>query len=139
VVAEWKLFGTTNVWRRGMKVSMSDPSRTIVDILANPSLGAGITHVAEILQAYWESESRNESKLLEYIDRLRAGSTAKRLGYLVETLNLHAPRLIRECLSRRTEGVILLDPSMHPDGPIVSRWGLRANVKSLLAKGLMPT
>ncbi len=137
-IAQWKLFGTTNVWRRGIKISISDPTRTMVDVLVNPSLGGGISHVAGVLQAYWESEGRDEVKLIEYIDGLRAGSVAKRLGYLLEVLHIGTSRLIRECLKRRTKGLILLDPSMERGGPIVSRWGLRANVPSLVPEGRRP-
>jgi predicted transcriptional regulator of viral defense system len=39
-------FGTQTVWRRRQRVMVSDPSRTVADILDDPGLGGGIRHVA---------------------------------------------------------------------------------------------
>lgn len=46
-VAPNQMFGTRAVWRRQSRVQVSDPSRTLVDMLDDPSFGGGIRHVAD--------------------------------------------------------------------------------------------
>ena len=36
-----RLFGTTPLWREQVRVPVSDPTRTIVDVFDDPALGAG--------------------------------------------------------------------------------------------------
>src|SRR5271166_1772686 len=40
------LFGTRGVWRGQVKVDVSDPARTIVDMLDDPAIGGGIRHAS---------------------------------------------------------------------------------------------
>jgi predicted transcriptional regulator of viral defense system len=89
VVQKEKLFGTNTIWRQQTKVKVSDPSRTIIDILDDPSIGGGMRHVAEIVKQYFEGEYRDEKKLLAYIKQLNNRTIYKRLGYIIETLNLY--------------------------------------------------
>lgn len=123
-----QLFGTVEVWRGQSRVSVSDPSRTIVDVLDSPALGSGIRAVTNILAEYMTSDMRNERLLVEYGDRLPRRAMFKRLGFLLELLHVDAPMLIDACLARRSEGVIALDPGIDAKGQIISRWGLRVNV-----------
>lgn len=132
VVPQDKIFGTTSVWRRDIKVKVSDPSRTILDILADPSLGAGLSHVAEVVHAYFESEQRDDAQIVEYAHRLRAGAAMKRLGYLLELFHIEATDLLLACRAQLTTGLIRLDPALPAHGRVITRWNLRANVPSLL-------
>lgn len=120
-------FGTRPVWRDGERVDVSDPPRTIVDVLDDPVLGGGIRHVAEVLETYFGGEHRDDDRLVDYADRLGNRTVFKRLGYLLEALEIHAPDLIAQCLERRSAGVSKLDPSVRETGRITSRWGLRVN------------
>ena len=43
------LIGLKTVWRGGTRVRVSDPARTLIDMMADPTLGGGIRHVAEML------------------------------------------------------------------------------------------
>lgn len=121
------LFGTRPVWRGGERVMVSDPSRTIVDVLDDPVLGGGIRHVAEVLEAYFTSEHRDDQRLVSYGDRGGNRTVFKRLGYLLEALEIDAPELIASCRDRRSAGLTKLDPSVHEAGRITKRWGLRVN------------
>jgi predicted transcriptional regulator of viral defense system len=122
------LFGTVGVWRGQTRVAVSDPSRTIVDILDDPRLGGGIRTVADVLREYMASQHRNDQLLIEYADRLDNRAVFKRLGYLIERLGTEADALLTACRERRSAGVVALDPSVKAPGQIVRRWGLRANV-----------
>lgn len=128
VRADDKLFGTTPVWRDQVRVPVSDPTRTIVDILDDPTLGGGMRTVADVLYEYFTSEHRNDTLLVGYGDRLGNRAVFKRLGFLLEHLGVDAPELLRACLDRRSSGLIALDPSVDAKGRIVRRWGVRVNV-----------
>lgn len=128
VISAKKKFGTKTVWRGPTKVEVSDPSRTIVDILNDPTIGGGIRHVAEVLVAYFESEHRDENILLDYIERLGNRTVYKRLGYLAETLGISTPRTIQICREKISAGLSALDPSVRAPGRITKRWNLRVNV-----------
>ncbi len=88
VVDSARLFGTVGVWRGSERVDVSDPSRTIVDLLDDPSMGGGIRHVAEVLEEYFDGAHRDEELLLDYCERFGNRSAYKRLGYLLEALGL---------------------------------------------------
>ena len=54
VVAEARMFGLVDVWRAQNQVKVSNPARTIVDLLDDPALGGGMRHVAEVMRNYFE-------------------------------------------------------------------------------------
>jgi len=133
-LASEKHFGTASVWRDGVRVLVSDPSRTMVDTLSVPSLGGGIRHVAAMMREYMLDEHRDDETLVSYVEKLGNRAVFKRLGYILETLEIDAPRLIETCIERRSGGVSKLDPSVNVDGRITTRWGLELNV-SLAERG----
>ena len=112
-------------------MDVSDPTRTLVDVLDSPELGGGIRHVAEVLEAYCDSEHLDESLFLEYAGRLGNRTVFKRLGYLIEALGIEATELVRECRERMSSGMSLLDPSLPRRGPSRRRWNLRLNATVL--------
>lgn len=122
------LFGSSPVWRDHVRVAVSDPSRTIVDILDDPRLGGGIRTASDVLREYMGSVHRDDELLLAYGDRLGHRAMFKRLGYLIDELDLDAEDLLAACRERRSAGVIALDPAVRARGRIVRRWGVRDNV-----------
>lgn len=128
VRSEEALFGTVQVWRGQARVAVSDPSRTIVDVLDDPWMGGGIRTVVDVLREYMASQHRNDQLLIAYADRLDNRAVFKRLGYLIERLGIEADELLAACRERRSAGLVALDPSVKAPGQIVRRWGLRANV-----------
>lgn len=125
------LFGTRRVWRRRTPVDVSDPHRTIIDIMDTPAAAGGALHAAEILQNYFDGDGVDEHKLIEYGDRLGRGAVFKRLGYLAEHGRLGTGRLVEACQDRISKGINRLDPSGPDVGRIVSRWSLKVNVSRL--------
>jgi predicted transcriptional regulator of viral defense system len=123
------LFGTRKVWRGREQVDVSDPSKTIVDLLDDPSIGGGIRAVADVLGEYFSMNHRADELLVSYADRLGNRTVFKRLGYLLETLEVDAAGLIETCRSRRSAGLAKLDPSIRSGGRITKRWGLRINAQ----------
>lgn len=123
-----QMFGTKAVWRGQSRVEVSDPSRTVVDLLDEPALGGGIRHVAEIVGAYFGSEHRDDRRLQDYTGQLGNRTVWKRLGYLLESLHIDAPALADSCRESMSSGISLLDPNAGFKGPVLKRWNLRINV-----------
>lgn len=122
-----KHFGLKVVWHGQTKTQVSDPTRTVADILDAPGLGGGIRQAAEILSAYDAGEHCRYDLLLDYIERLGNRTIYKRLGYLCETLGLDHSQMIATCRERVSAGVSLLDPSAPARGTVTTRWNLRLN------------
>lgn len=123
-----KIFGTETVWRGRTRVAVSDPPRTLVDVLDDPTIGGGIRHVAEIIRSYLSHERRNDSLLLDYAHKLGNRSVFKRLGYLLESMKANDNDLIEACRTSISSGMSLLDPSAPPKGRFMRKWNLRINV-----------
>lgn len=120
-------WGLSSVWHEEVRLRLADQARTVIDILDRPSIGGGIRHAAEILGAYLDDN--DPQKLVKYGELVGNRAVFKRLGYLIEALNLDAPEIVAECRARVSAGVSLLDPDGPTDGARISQWGIRANVR----------
>ena len=120
---EQKLFGTTIVWRYQTRVPVSDVHRTMIDMLADPSVGGGIQHVADCLAAYLRRDDRNDETLVDYAVRLGNRAVFKRLGFLAERLGA-GEKLVGPCKRHLSGGHAKLDPA-RPGPSVVSKWRLR--------------
>jgi predicted transcriptional regulator of viral defense system len=126
VDAERLTWGLRTEWRHERRVSVTDPARTVAELLDSPALGGGIRHIAEILDSYLADG--DASVLIDSLDRLGNGAAFKRLGYLAEQLELNDEHLIEQCQERVTSGVVRLEPALPVSGHRSSRWGLWVNV-----------
>jgi len=122
-VQENALFGLKPVWRGQVKVSVSDPARTVLDMLSDPSLGGGIRPTTDVLLNYLKSELRNLELLIEYARRLGNGAVFKRLGFLLEHLAAEEEETLRACMAGLTKGNAKLDPAL-PAERLISKWRL---------------
>jgi predicted transcriptional regulator of viral defense system len=71
------------------------------------------------------------ARLDDYLARWGGGVVVKRLGYLVEALSLPIPdldRRLKRWQGLLSRGISLLEPAAQDDGPVVTRWRIRANV-----------
>ncbi len=117
-----RFFGLKALWRGSVKVSISDPARTLIDMLASPEVGAGIEHVADSLSAYVQNKNTDRDLLIRYAEQFDNGVVFKRLGYLADT-RLHDDRIAAACRSRLTQGYARLDPALPPK-KLVTTWRL---------------
>jgi predicted transcriptional regulator of viral defense system len=122
-IAPGNMFGLKTVWRGTVKVSVSDPSRTVLDMLSTPELGGGIRSVQDMLRNYLESEAKNLGELMEYAERLGNGAVFKRLGFLLETNAPQEIEIIERCRRNLTKGNACIDPKL-PAEALVARWRL---------------
>jgi len=118
---------TKGVWIENVKVQISNPSRTVLDILDTPSAGGGIRHVAEIVENYFSSDHCDEEQLLDYISEHGNRTVYKRLGYIAETLGVSSEKIIDECHKYISSGYSALDPTIKSKGTFNRKWNLRVN------------
>ena len=128
-VVESKFFGVVTQPVDGQPVPVTDLEKSLVDAADRPDLSGGIVQLAQALSV---ALHRLDWRRLEaYLDRWPTGSPAKRIGYLVESLEL--PLSDREGRLRRwrrslSSGIVDLEPGHSgSDGRIVTRWRLRVN------------
>jgi len=108
-------FGLKNVWRGRVRVRVTDPSRTVIDLMADPTLGGGLRSSVDMLRNYLESkEQRNVALLIEYAQTLGVGSVFKRLGFLLERYAPQEKEAIATCRAALTQGNARLDPALPP-------------------------
>lgn len=122
-VSTQAFFGLKNVWRNSVQVPVSDPSRTIVDLFDDPSMGGGIRPSADILRNYLASKTKDLPLIIEYADRLGNRAVFKRLGFLMEQVAPTEQQFISECKARLSAGNAKLDPTL-PAEKLITRWRL---------------
>lgn len=117
-----RLFGLKTLWRGTTRVRISDPARTMIDMLAMPDMGGGIDHVADCLQAMHKQMPRDAANLIPYAIQYGNGVVFKRLGFLAAHV-LQDSALADACRQHLTQGYTKLDPAM--DCPrLVTDWRL---------------
>lgn len=117
-----RLFGLKALWRGSAKVSISDPARTLVDMIASPEVGGGIDHVADCLSNYFAGKNADRGLLIRRADQFGNGAVFKRLGFLADA-RLHDKELADECRARLTHGYAKLDPSLRTT-KLITAWRL---------------
>lgn len=120
-----RFFGFEERQTEGGKFKVASRERAILDALAYPQHCGGIT---EAPKALWQAKDDLDwSLLLDYLDRLGIDSVRRRLGYLLQTLDLE--KSIQKKLKRQGKGFRWLDPSRSKAVKGYSReWGLILNV-----------
>src|SRR5438552_3560770 len=117
-----RFFGLKTLWRGSVRVSISDPARTLVDMIAAPEVGGGIDHVADCLSTYLDGKAADRELLIRYAEQFHNGTVFKRLGFLAGT-RLHDRKLVEECRSRLTQGYARLDPALASN-KLATHWRL---------------
>ncbi len=116
-------FGYKGVWRGQVKVNVSDPSRTIIDMLNDVRLGGGIRPIYDILKNYLRSDNKDLQLMFEYASNINNKTVFKRLGFLLEIAYPEESSLIEECRSQISSGYSKLDPNLDSD-KLISKWNL---------------
>jgi predicted transcriptional regulator of viral defense system len=118
-----KFFGLKSVWKETVKVQVSDPHKTIIDVLDDPALAGGIRFSLDMLQKYLRSKHSNTSLLLEYAHKMNNRTIFKRLGFLLSYLKFEDTAVIEECRNNISQGNSQIDPSIKGHR-LIKKWGL---------------
>lgn len=120
---EKALFGLKPAWCGQVKVFVSDPSRTVLDMLNDPLLGGGARPTENVLADYLRPEVRDLPRLIDYAKRLGNGAVFKRLGFFLERMAPGEREAIAACRENMSGGTARLVPS-YPADRLVTRWRL---------------
>jgi predicted transcriptional regulator of viral defense system len=125
---EKHFFGSKEIWVDSYhKVKCSDLEKTFVDCLFKPDYAGGIVEIARAIYA-----SRNEInylKLLEHIEKFKSQAVIKRLGFLIETLELETG-IINILQEKKKPNYVLLDTELPKAGKKIKRWNIQQNLES---------
>ncbi|MGP8077879.1 MAG: type IV toxin-antitoxin system AbiEi family antitoxin domain-containing protein [Thermoplasmata archaeon] len=77
-----RFFGTREILRRGVKVRLSDPERTVIDCVDRPDLSGGLGGAVQVIarakpRIVWP-------RLSGHLERMKNRSLSLRVGFLVE-------------------------------------------------------
>lgn len=124
----YNFFGIEDKWiTKQEKVKVSNLEKTIVDALIRPELCGGIS---EIAKGIWLGKHNlNYQKLLNYCSRIKVKAVAKRLGFILQTLNLADKNILTKLrvYIGDSRAYVPLDPSLKKQGKYLSRWRLLIN------------
>lgn len=121
-------WGADPLWvSKQNKVWISDLERTLLDGFDRPELCGGII---EVVKGIWTKQKDiNWTKLVEYAKNYHSKAAVKRLGYILEKLNIgiecihHLEKIIEP-----RKDYILLDPNGAKAGSFLSRWRVQQNI-----------
>lgn len=114
-------YGLKTVWLADVKVKISDPTRTLVDMLMFPDFCGGLRFIVDVLENYFKSDMKNIEQFIEYLAKAPNGAALKRLGYLLELKFPDEQRLIEYCAQNLTTGYAKLNPA-QPCEKLVTKW-----------------
>ena len=122
-----KFFGFEEHWVGNQKVIVADREKTIIDCLDQPRYCG---EVVEVAKGLWNGRKElNYAKLLKYSLRMKNGAVIKRLGYLLDVLEINKPNIRKELLTNKTSNLALLDPGHERSTGVQNKeWNLRVNV-----------
>lgn len=119
-------FGFQEIWADEYnKVNCSDPEKTIIDGLFHPQKAGGVTEVAKAIHKI--NRTLDYEKLLLYTKRFGSQAVVKRLGFLLELLEINT-EIISKLHEMRSNSFVLLEPSHPPAGTTFYRWAIRRNI-----------
>ena len=120
-------WGWERIWVTDQEqVQVSDLEKTLLDCAVRPHLCGGL---GELAKGLWlRKADLNESRLVDYVQRLDHKAAAKRVGFLLETYNLGEQMTIAALQTLANSRYALLDPTLPDEGPYRARWRLRINL-----------
>ena len=121
-----KFFGATQITLNGYLVNISDREKTIVDCLDRLEFAGGITEVAKAIS--YGREELDFVKMAEYAMKNGNGAVSKRLGYLLEILEIKSDAAISKLRENIGNSYALLDTLASRKGQHVQRWKVIVNV-----------
>ena len=120
-------FGIKKIWVDNFnKVICSDLEKTIIDCLFKPDYAGGIVEIARAI--YISREKIKFNVLLEYIKKFNSQAVLKRLGFLLETLEI-GKEIISDLQMLKTKSIVLFDTELPKTGKIIARWSIQQNIE----------
>ncbi len=124
---EKHFFGAKKIWIDSFhKVLCSDLEKTFIDCLFKPNYAGGIVEVARAI--YISKDKIKYDTLLEYAKKFDSQAVIKRLGFLLEILDINT-YIIHELQQMKTASYVVLDTELPKTGKRISRWSIQQNLE----------
>ena len=134
---EKHFFGAKKIWIDNFnKVMCSDLEKTIIDCLFKPDYAGGIVEIARAI--YISKEKIKYNTLLEYAKKFDSQAVIKRLGFLLEILEINT-NIIDELQKLKTTSNVVLDTELPKTGKRISRWSIQQNLETETIKSAIYT
>ena len=134
---EKHFFGAKKMWIDSFhKVLCSDLEKTFIDCLFKPNYAGGIVEIARAI--YISKGKIKYDRLLNYAKRFGSQAVIKRLGFLLELLEMQT-NIIDELLELKTTSYIALDTELPKKGTYNKRWSVLQNLETETIKSAIYT
>jgi len=134
---EKHFFGAKKIWVDSFnKVLCSDLEKTFIDCLFKPEYAGGIVEVAKAI--YTTKDKIKYDTLLEYAKKFDSQAVIKRLGFILEILNINT-HIIGELQLMKTASYVVLDTELPKLGKRISRWSIQQNLETETIKSAIYT
>jgi len=122
-----KFFGFEPTAVSTYKINISDREKTLADALDHPEYCGAVPEVAKSL---WNAKEKvSVEKIASYAERMGNTAIVKRLGYLVESLNISVDsKILSKMREMISPGMSALDPTRPRKGTYSTRWNLLLNI-----------
>ena len=118
-----RIFGLKTIWQGSHKISISDPTKTIIDALDDPAVVGGIRTTTDIISNYLRSEHKNLPLILNYGSQMNNTAIFKRLGFILEFILKTELKFTEQLNSYIKSGYSQLDPSV-PGKKLITKWNI---------------
>jgi len=126
VKEDW-FWGFQKIWVNSWyQINITDPERTVLDLIVRPDIFGGITASSEILEGAISQIKLD--RLVNYALQYGVGAVIKRLGWLLERMGVDTNLLI-PLKKYPATGMILLDPNQPKSENVDSPWNINVNLK----------
>jgi predicted transcriptional regulator of viral defense system len=130
-------FGSKKIWIDSFnKVLCSDLEKTVIDCLFKPDYAGGIVEVARAI--YTSKDKIKYDTLLEYAKKFDSQAVIKRLGFILEILDINT-HVIQELQQMKTASYVVLDTELPKTGNRISRWSIQQNLETGTIKSAIYT
>lgn len=130
-------FGSKKIWIDNFnKVVCSDLEKTFIDCLFKPEYAGGIVEVARAI--YMSKDKINYETLLNYTKQFDSQAVIKRLGFILEMLEINST-ILEDLQKMKTASYVVLDTELPKTGKRISRWSIQQNLETETIKSAIYT
>lgn len=130
-------FGAKKIWIDSFNKAMcSDLEKTFIDCLFKPDYAGGIVEVARAV--YVSKDKIKYDTLLDYAKKFDSQAVIKRLGFLLEILNINN-KIVDELQKIKTASYVVLDTELPKTGKRINRWSIQQNLETETIKSAIYT
>ena len=119
-----RFYGYEKVWMGDVRVTITDPERTLLDGLSVPQYCGDFAEVLQAFELGWRN--LNLKRMVEYALRWDA-AMAKRLGWVLESQGCDLD-FLEPLIQVPIKGYRKLDPTGPRNGPCNRRWMIQENL-----------